>query len=133
MANTVIIGQVGILHERHPLLRSEDEHHPIVAAMRGGTPGFQSGSPLGVIYEPKGNVVVAGHDNGWRDRGGRSTMKGVVPNYLLFKERKAIYIFSTGAVVGCGPSKRAVSLCPGSLCPEKWRAAYSTKLLLNRQ
>jgi hypothetical protein len=123
MADAVIIGQVGTLHERNPLLRSEDEHHPIVAAMRVVTPGFQGGSPLGVIYEPKRNVVVAGHGNGWRDRGGRSTMKGVEPNYLLFKERKAVYIFSTGTVAGCGPSKRAVSLCPGSYCPEKGRAA----------
>lgn len=30
-------------------------------------------------------------------------MKGVVPNYLFFKERKAIYIFTTGAVVGREP------------------------------
>ena len=113
MADAVIIGQVGILHERNPLLRSEDEHHPIVAAMRVMTPGFQSGSPLGVIYEPKGNVVVAGHGNGWRDRRGGSTMRGVEPNYSLFKERKAINIFFTGAVVGCGPSRRAVSLVRG--------------------
>ena len=61
MADTVIIGRVSILHECHPILRSEDEHYPIFAAMRVGTPGFQSGSPLGVIHEPKGNVVVAGH------------------------------------------------------------------------
>jgi hypothetical protein len=64
MADTVVIGQVGTLHERHPILRSEDEHHPIIASMRVGTPSFQGSSPLGVIYEPKGNVVVARHDNG---------------------------------------------------------------------
>lgn len=29
-------------------------------------------------------------------------MKGVVPNYLSFKEPEAIYIFSTGAVVSRG-------------------------------
>ena len=61
MADTVIIGRVGVLHECHPILRSEDEHYPIPAAMRVGTPGFQGGSPLGVIHEPKGNVVVARH------------------------------------------------------------------------
>jgi hypothetical protein len=35
-------------------------------------------------------------------------MKGVVPNYLLFKERRAIYIFSTGTVASRGPSKRGL-------------------------
>lgn len=61
MTDTVIIGQVGTLHESHPILRSEDEHYPIIAAMRVGTPGFQGGSPLGVIHKPKGNVVIARH------------------------------------------------------------------------
>ena len=64
MADTVIIGQIGTLHECYPILRSEDEHYPIIASMRVVTPGLQGSSPLGVIYESKGNVVVVGHDNG---------------------------------------------------------------------
>lgn len=35
-------------------------------------------------------------------------MKGIMPDYLLFKERKTIHISSTGAVGSCGPSKRGL-------------------------
>lgn len=45
-------------------------------------------------------------------------MKGVVPNYLLLKERKAIYMFSTGVVVSCGPSESCVTLSGVNLSGE---------------
>ena len=45
-------------------------------------------------------------------------MKGVVPSYLLLKERKAVYMFSTGVVVSCGPSESCVTLSGVTLSGE---------------
>ncbi len=61
MANTVIIGYVRILHERDPLLGSKNEHHSIAATLGIRTPGFQGGSPLRVVHEPEGDIVIVGH------------------------------------------------------------------------
>jgi len=61
MTNTVIVGYVCILHERDPLLGSNNEHHSIVATTGIRTPGFQGGSPFRVVQEPEGDIVIAGH------------------------------------------------------------------------
>ena len=61
MANTVIVGQVCILHECDPFLGSENEHYSVLATTGIRTPGFQGGSPLCIVHEPEGDIVVGGH------------------------------------------------------------------------
>jgi len=61
MANTIIVDHVCILHERDPFLGSENEHHSILATTGIRTPGFQGGSPLCIVHEPEGDIVVVGH------------------------------------------------------------------------
>lgn len=68
MANAVIIGYVCILHERDPFLRSQNEHHAITTTTGVRTPGFQGGSPLCVVHEPEGDVVIARHFATMTDR-----------------------------------------------------------------
>jgi len=61
MANAVIIGYVCTLHESNPISWSQDEHHTITTTTGVRTPGFQGGSPLRVVHESEGDVVISGH------------------------------------------------------------------------
>jgi hypothetical protein len=61
MANAVIVERVCVLHKRDPILWLENEHHSITTTMGVRAPCFQGSSPLRVVHEPEGDVVIARH------------------------------------------------------------------------
>jgi hypothetical protein len=86
MANAVIIGYVCILHERDPISWSQNKHHTITTTTGVWAPGFQGGSPLRVVHETKGDVVIPGHLVTVADRiEGRSVVSVILSLSSSFK------------------------------------------------